>query len=288
MKKNNGLVSMLCGLLLFSVCFVSCNKNAQNNDSNNKVYDRILKSGEIKVAYISYPPGFIKDPNTGKFSGLMHDVFSEVAKNLDLKIVYQEEVTWATLVETVESEKADIIISPIWPTAQRGKYADFTIPIYLGSLKAYCRIDDNRFDGNVNRINSSDITISTIDGEISTNVAVEDFPKAKITGLPNTTDISQMLLNVKDKKADVAFVEPFVAGSFMLANPNIIKEVEGIRPLRIYPNEMMIKKGEYKLQSMINIAIQELLNSGYVDKVIAKYEPFKGAFYPTALPYRED
>jgi polar amino acid transport system substrate-binding protein len=285
MKTTSRLVGMFCGLLLF--CFVGCNKNVHNNNDNN-AYDRILKSGEIKVAYISYPPGFIKDPNTGDFSGIMNDVFCEVAKNMDVKVVYQEEVTWATLVETVETGKVDIVISPVWPTAQRGKYADFTIPVYLGSLKAYCRVDDDRFDGNIDRINSSDITISTIDGEISTNVAVEDFPKAKITGLPNTTDISQMLLNVESKKADIAFVEPFVAGNFMSANPNVIREVKGIKPLRIYPNEMMIKKGEYKLQSMINIAIQELINNGYVDKVITKYEPIKGSFYKTASQYQED
>ena len=287
MVKMNRKVNMLSVLLLIVVVFSSCNRsNTTTND--NKAYDRIVKAGEIKVGYISYPPGFIKDPNTGAFSGIMNEVFTEAAKNLDLKVKYEEEITWATLIEAVESGKVDIVISPVWPTAQRGKLADFTIPVYLGSLRAYCRIDDNRFDGDVNTINSPNITISTIDGEISTNVATEDFPNAKITGLPNTTDISQMLLNVKDKKADVAFVEPFVAGSFMKANPNIIKEVKDIKPLRIYPNEMMIKKGEYKLQSMINVAIQELMNNGFVDKVISKYEPFKGAFYKNSLQYRED
>jgi ABC-type amino acid transport substrate-binding protein len=149
----------------------------------------------------------------------------------------------------------------------------------LGSLKAYCRIDDKRFDGNINRINSLDVTISTIDGEISTNVATDDFPEVKITGLPNTTDISQMLLNVKEKKADVAFVEPFVAGRFIDANPNVIKEIQNVDPLRRYPNKMMIRKGETKLQSTINAAIEELLNNGYLDKIIDKYEPCKGIFY---------
>lgn len=277
-------------LFFFSVLlFISC-KNTTNTSSTvaDAAYNRILASGEIKVGYISYPPGFIKDPNTGDFSGVMNEVFTEMAKNLDLKIKYEEEVTWATLIESVESGKVDIIISPVWPTSQRGKYADFTIPVYLGSLRAYCRADDNRFDSNLDRINSPDVTISTIDGEISTNVALEDFAEAKITGLPNTTDISQMLLNVKDKKADVAFVEPFVAGSFMVANPNVIREVEGVRPLRIYPNKMMVRKGEYKLKSMMDTALEELMNNGFVDKVINKYEPFKGAFYRNSLQYRED
>jgi ABC-type amino acid transport substrate-binding protein len=87
-------------LLLFCS---SCNRSSNSSgDTNNAAYERIVKSGEIKVGYISYPPGFIKDPNSGIFSGIVNDVFLEVAKNLDLKLVYQEEVTWATLVELVE------------------------------------------------------------------------------------------------------------------------------------------------------------------------------------------
>ena len=276
--------------MLGAMLLTSCtHRNVSNGNQSSSVYDKVISSGEIKVGYMSYAPGFIVNPNnTQEFSGIMNEVFTKVAENLDLKIKYEEEVTWATLVESVKTGKVDIIISPIWPTSQRGKYADFTIPVYLGGLRAYCRANDDRFDNNLDRINSEDINISVIDGEISTNVAEEDFPKATKNSLPNTTDISQMLMNVKDGKADVAFVEPYVAASFIKENPNVIKEVKAEKPLRIYPKTMMMKKGEYELKSMIDVAIQELLNQGYVDKVLKKYEPFEGVFYKNALPYQQE
>lgn len=274
-------------ILALSIFMVSCNNQQSGKIEKEKsVYEKVLETKTIRVGYVSYPPGLIKDPNTGEFSGIFYEVMQKVGKNLDLKVEYVEEVTWQTLVEAVKSNKVDIIGSPVWPTAERGKYADFTIPIYLGSLKAYARVDDNRFDGNISKANNSNVTIVTIDGEISTNVKASDFPNAKPNGMPNTTLIAQMLLEVDGNKADIALVEPFVAGDFMKKNPNKIKEVAGIQPLRIYPNNMMVKKGEVEFTSMINTALQELMNNGEVDKIIAKYEPFKGAFYRNALIYQ--
>jgi polar amino acid transport system substrate-binding protein len=274
-------------IFAFLFIFISCNNQPTTNSVQDKsVYERVLEKGTIRVGYVLYPPGLIKDPNTGQFSGIFYEVMQKVGANLNLKVEYVEEVTWQTLVESVKNDKVDIIGSPVWPTAERGKFSDFTIPIYLGSLKAYVRADDNRFDGDLSKANINSVSIVTIDGEISTNVKASDFPNAKDHGMPNTTLISQMLLEVSGNKADIAFVEPFVAGDFINKNPNKIKEVKDIQPLRIYPNNMMVKKGEVEFTSMINTALQELMNNGEVDKIIAKYEPFKGAFYRNALIYQ--
>ena len=51
---------------------------------------------------------------------------------------------------------------------------------------------------------------------------------------------------------------------------------------------MMVKKGEVEFKSMLDTAIEELLNSGFVDEIIRKYVPEPGAFYPVARPYRTD
>lgn len=271
---------------LFVVIFlVSCQNTSVQSAGEVSVYDRVLNSGEIKVGYVAYPPGLIRDPNTGEFSGVFYEVLNEIGKKLDLEVDYVEEVTWATLVESVRNNRVDIIGSPVWPTSQRGKYADFTYPVYLGGLYAYVRADDDRFDGDVSRINQADVRIATIDGEISSTVANYDFPEAREISLPQSMDIPQLLLEIQTNKADITFVEPFVAAGYLAENPGMIKAVENIPPLRIYPNTMMLKKGEVEFQSMIDIALKELINSGYVDKVIEKYEPFEGAFLRNNLPY---
>jgi ABC-type amino acid transport substrate-binding protein len=95
-----------------------------------------------------------------------------------------------------------------------------------------------------------------------------------------------VLLEVASGKADISFVEPAVAQEYIKNNPNTIRAIEGIQPLRVFPNVMMVNKGENKFLSMLNIAITELINNGYVDKIIDKYEKYPESFKRVALPYK--
>ena len=56
-------------------------------------------------------------------------------------------------------------------------------------------------------INSPQVRVATIDGELAETIAQTDFPKAQRVGQPQMAEITTMLLNVKENKADVAFVE---------------------------------------------------------------------------------
>lgn len=272
-------------LFLFS-CNNDVNKKNYLNKSNN-TYDKILKAGGIKVGYISYPPSFIKDPNTGEFSGIFHEVLQEIGKKLKLNIEYTEEVGWGSMIEAINSGRVDLICTGVWPTTERGKHVDFTKPLYYSTVKAYVRIDDDRFDGNLNRINKPDIKIASIDGEMTSIIAQFDFPKAKNISLSQLNDVSQVLLEVSSGKADITFVEPAIALEYMSKNPGKIKQVKDVPPLRVFPNTMIVGKGEIELLSTINIGIDELANNGFIDKVVAKYEKFPGSFQKVALPYRE-
>jgi ABC-type amino acid transport substrate-binding protein len=109
-------------------------------------------------------------------------------------------------------------------------------------------------------------------------IARTDFATAVLQGLPQTSDISQVLLEVATRKADVTFVEPAVAGAYMASNPGTIAPVADVPPLRIFPNVMMVGKGEVELLSTLNIALEELVNTGFVQRVVDKYEQYPGSF----------
>ena len=192
------------------------------------------------------------------------------------------------MIETLKACKADIVVAGIWPTAGRGKWVDFTKPLYYSVVKAYVRANDYRFDGHSERINSPDVTIAVIDGEMSSIIAREDFPKAKIKSYSQMTDVSSLLLEVATGKADITFVEPAIAKEFMAKNPGKVREVKLRRPLRVFPNTMMVRKGDVKFLNTINIAIEELLNNGIVDKIIDKYEKYPGSFYRVNYLFREE
>ncbi|APF20870.1 ABC-type transporter, periplasmic subunit family 3 [Caldithrix abyssi DSM 13497] len=273
-------------LLLFS-CDSDRSKSNYLKQSKS-TYQRILESGKIRVGYISYPPSFIKDPNTGKFSGIFHEVLQEIGKKLQLKIEYTEEVGWGSMIEAINSGRVDLICTGVWPTTERGKHVDFTKPLYYSTVRAYVRFNDNRFDGNLTKINNPDIRISSIDGEMTSIIAKFDFPKAKEVSLTQMNDVSQVLLEVSSGKADITFVEPAIALEYMSKNPGKIKEVKNVPPLRVFPNTMIVGKGEVELLSTINIGIDELANNGFIDKIVSKYEKFPGSFQKIALPFREE
>lgn len=256
--------------------------------SSNATFDRVLKSGTLRCGYVIYPPGLIKNPNTKKIEGIFPDTLEEVSKALGLKVEWVEEVGWGSMIEGLEANRYDMICSPVWANATRAKRADFTVPLFYSGIGIYTRSDDHRFDTDPSGLNSPSIKLATIDGEMSDIISRRDFPYAARVSLTQLSDNSQLLLGVKDKKADATFVEPYIAQQFLTSNPGSIRNISSEHPLRIFPNTMMVKKGEDKLRTMIDTALMEVINSGVVDKALRHYSQEPGTFYPVAFPYRID
>lgn len=281
-------LSRLGPLMLVAILWVvltGCQQEPRK-PAQEDAFSRVIRTGQIRVGYISYPPSFIKDPNTGTYSGIFHEVLLRTAENLGLRIEYVEELGWGTMIEAVSSGRVDLVCTGIWPTAARGRGAEFTVPIYFSAVRAYARADDRRFDRNLSLANRPGIKIATIDGEMTSIIARSDYPLAKSSSLPQETDVSQVLLEVVTKKADLTFVEAAVAQAFIANNPGSVRPVGDVPPVRVFPNVMMVGKGEFRLLSLINVAIDELANNGIVDQIITKYEKFPGSFERRQLAYR--
>lgn len=252
----------------------------------SSVYDKVVNSGTIRACYVVYPPASIKDPNTGELSGVFVETLNKAAENMGLKVDWSTEVGWGEMIEALNSSKCDIIGSPAWSNSTRGKSAEFSQPVYYSAINAYVRASDNRFNGDITLANNASYKLATVDGETSQVIASRQFPKAQTLQLPQLTDVSQMLLNVVDGKADMAFLEPTVANLYIKNNPGKIKNVSVVKPVVVYGNVMLIKKGEFTFKSAIDNAIIELLNNGYVDGVINNYEKdYPGGFYRVSVPY---
>jgi len=283
MTKILSLLTLLT-LLTFSSC--KWTDNNSNDQGNQTLYQSVLKDGKIRVGYVSYPPSYIVNSD-GTHAGIFHEVMEELGKNLGLKIEYTKEVTWDGMIQDLKDDKIDMVVTGIWPTSQRGKHADFLEPLFYSPVKAYTYAGNTKFDNNLKAINSENVRISTIDGEMTQIIAIADFPKAKQVPVTQMTGVTQALLELTTKKADITFVEPIVALEFLEKNPNSIQEVKGIKALRVFPNCMMIPKNQEDFKSTLNIALQELINNGFVDKVITKYEKYPNSYSRPQLPYRQ-
>ncbi|MCK9437501.1 MAG: transporter substrate-binding domain-containing protein [Synergistaceae bacterium] len=267
--KSIGLTILMILMLVFVVYKLS--NKAKPEES------KLFPNSTINVGYMSVPPGFIVDPNTKEKSGIFNDVLVEIAKRNGLSINYKEEVAWATMIETLNANRVDLIANQVWATPERRANADFSKPIYFSPIGIFVRADDNRFDTDFSNINDPSVKIAALDGEINFYIAQSDFPKAELKPLPNNVDLAQLFMEVATKKKDVFFVDPMYAYNYTKNNPGQLKNIAINSPIRNYPNAYMYKKGNVKLGEFLNDEIEKLIKDGSLDSIINKYLPFKGA-----------
>lgn len=260
----------------------SCERSEGGAQSD--VYSRVLSSGVIRCGYVPYPPGLIKDPNNGHITGVFADAVQEAATNLNLRVEWTEEVGWGSMVEGLNANRYDMICSPVWANSSRARVADFTVPLFYSGIGAYVRADNHRLN-QISDLNAASVRISTIDGEMSAIIAAAQFPNAPTVSLPQTSNDAQLLLNVVENRADVTFVEPYIAMQFMQTHPGALRNIAADHPLRVFGNTMMYRKGEERFGSMMSGALTELVNSGRVDTLLNQYAGNQGGFYPVARPY---
>ena len=246
----------------------------------------IIKRGTIRSGYVSNPPSCTIDPNTKKVSGIVADAIETVAKAAGLKVEWTEEVGFGSMVEGLRANRYDIVPCAIWPTAARAREADFSRALFFSGVSAYVRPNDSRF---LNKpyavINSPGVRIATIDGELAESIARADFPKAQRVGQPQLSEIATMLLNVKENKADVAFVESYFAYEFLQKNPGSVKNMMPGHPIRVFPNTIILRREQLEFKAFLDTALTEQLNLGSIDRLIDQYEPERGIFFRVRKEY---
>lgn len=278
-----GILLILIILLIPVFFFASGSGDSKESKATASVYDRVTGSGKLRCAYALYNPGCMKDPNTGKLSGIGIEALELVAGNLGLAIEWTEEVGWGTMIEGLETNRYDIVATPVWATTNRARIVDFSDPLYFSPVCAYVKEGDRRFDGDISRLNSKQFTIATIDGATAEIIAQEDYPEVKRLSLPQMTEFGQLLLTVSTGKADATFTEPADAALFIKSNPGSVRRVGA--PVRVFPNCWLFRRGQMEFKDMIDTALSQLNNSGALDRIIERHEPAPGILYRTAELY---
>jgi polar amino acid transport system substrate-binding protein len=242
------------------------------------VYDRVMRTGVLRCGYTPYSVGLMKDPNTGKISGIYYNIMQELAKNLSLKIEYAEEVGWGQQIEGLNTDRFDLMCSPTSLNSGRARAADFSLPLYYSPVTIWARANDVRFDGNTAAINDPSVKISTLDGEQTAVFARNFFPKAEQVALPQMTPFSDLMMQVTAGKADVTFAEPFAVHEFMETNPDSLRQVKTAKPLVLVPNIILMKRDQFAFKELIDNGLRELFNTGFIDRAIDKYEKYPGSY----------
>ncbi len=256
--------------------------------TQESTYERVLRTGEIRCAYAVYEPPLIKDPSTGRLSGIFYDVMEEVGRRLSLKIKWVEEVGYGTAAEGFTTDRYDALCATIWPTPERSRAASFTIPLYYSPVDILVRANDHRFDDDLNKLNDAAYTFAVKDGDVSDTFANQIFPKAKHSSIPDMADTSQLLVDLVHNKADAVINSPELLYQFLDKNPGTIRDLTPAHPLMAAPNTIMIKPNQYQFKVMLDTTLQGMISSGFIDAELKKYSSYHPIYLHDALPYQPE
>lgn len=289
MNKREFLKMLGAGVLgggVASLFHAPTQDKIQSSNDNEDVIARIQKTGVLRAAYIVWPPEFDRDPVTGQFSGICYEIAEEMAKRMGITIEWVEQVNFGTMFEGFATNRYDVVCFSSYRLSSKSLVTGYTTPIFYSGMGVYVRASDTRFDKDLKILNGSSFRVGTIDGEMSQIIAQQDFPKAKVIALPQQAAPAQLLMNIRHKKIDAAFVNRLTAAQFMERNPGLIKEVNMEEPIRFFSHGFVYGKEEIKWGEAMNITLAEMHDHGFIARTLEKYNRFSDAFMPLAKPYQ--
>ncbi|MDD3182441.1 MAG: transporter substrate-binding domain-containing protein [Alphaproteobacteria bacterium] len=272
-------------LILVFMAFVGCDPQSSAKNKADSTLAHIRTSHEISCGYLIYSPYIRRDANTGQLSGIFYDVMEQIGQNAGLKIRWAEEVGFQNIIPGLDGGRYDVFCGGQWPSSTRAMAETFSQYAFYSTILAWVRTDDDRIHtlADIKRIKAR---LSVIDGAIEDQISRSDYPELERVSMPDITPFSQNFQNIVTHKADVVFAEPSGVAEFLQNNPGTLRSLGQDNPVRIYGNALTVRKGDMELKEFLDYAVQELVYSGQMDKILAKYELTPDAFPRVARPYQ--
>ena len=238
----------------------------------DKIFESVTSKNKIRCGYSEWAPFLIIDANTGEKTGIMKDVMDEIGKRMGVEIEWTASIGWGEITTAANSGKIDMFCNTTWPDKAQLKNMSLSRPLFYTPTYAYVRKGDTRFDNNYDAINSPDVKIAGIDGDSTYMTMKMHFPNATMVALPNIADISQMVMNVTTKKADLILADPGVIDDYNKKAPpeKQLQRVKG-KPLFVMSEVLVTRAGEQQLMNSINTILYSLINEGFMEKVLKKH-----------------
>ena len=269
--------------ILLVLCFLAFSTPVLA-ETKPSALERIVSSREIRCGYNVYPPYLYKDVNTGQMSGIFYDIMAEIGKNAQLKIVWSEEAGLGDIFSGLDADRYDAWCSGLWPNATRALAGRFTTPAFYSVITPWVRADDARFK-TLDDLRQNKARITAVDGAMEAVIAAVNFPELPLLTLPQLSSFDSNFQNILSGKADVTFASPAGVSEFLVAHPGSLRSLGASAALRTFANTLVVRRDDVETQEFLNIAMDEVVQSGAADRILKKYETVPGSFLRVAQPF---
>lgn len=179
---------------------------------------------------------------------------------LELKL---QALSFDALLLELQTGTIDIALAGFSPDPERLETTDFSDPYYMGGQSFVIRAADAEkytsfadFDG---------LTVEAQTGSIQYDLAVENTPNAKITGIKAVTTI---IADLMEGKCEGAFIETAVAENYIKSYPEL--QIAWDVPYDAEGSCVAIRKGNQAMLDAVNEVIAQLLEDGSMDQFVAE------------------
>lgn len=237
MRKN--VVVLLTALAM--VCALAASAWA------GSTLDRIKSSGEIRVGTCPTIPPFIAKAKNGMLMGYDADVANILAGAMGVKLRFVE-IPFPELINALEQDKVDAVISAMTITPKRNMQVVFAGPYFVSGQTVLGTNDLMAKINGRDDLNSSNYAVSVAEGTTSLNAAEKLLAKAKIVKAANPEAALKLLL---DKKVDMMMVDFGFAAMAAFRYQDKGLAVVG-KPFTFEPLGIGIKAGDPQLENLLS------------------------------------
>jgi polar amino acid transport system substrate-binding protein len=238
-------------------------------DAQSRSLDDIMSSKKMRIGIILVDQMVMRDPNSGKLSGVWIDGIRQLFDTLNLEPEFVE-TKWGTFAGGLQADQFDVFISGFM-TPQRALALEYTRPVvFLGHSASALKKNAGKLK-TLADLNSPDVTIATVLGGSGHQFAKQHFPKANIKPL-DTGDLTASGMEVLSGRATVALDNAFSVGRFVKMNQDTMVDLFGDNPFNVLPVAWAIKPGNPRLLSFLNTMLDYMETNGVWQAVAAGYK----------------
>lgn len=255
MKKPTRFLAIALTTLFCSATF---NANAADD-----TLAALREKGEIRIAntQASPPWSFINDQNQP--DGYDVAMAKEIAKRIGIPRITFIADNFKNFVEGLKTNKYDLVMNDLTPTAERAKQVDFSEPYGVEEFRIFV-LDSNKDIHN--QADLADKKVGATSGTTNESWSREHLTRSTIMAYDN----GGLLFNDLGTGRIDAVISSFFGGEkYRKANNLPIKAVGA--PLTFQLSAAALPKGHTSLQQAINDAVKAMIADGTVDQITQKY-----------------
>ena len=263
MKK---LISLLL-VLVMEASFTACGQDKSETKGAEGGTEAAAESGSsekdtwVMAINATFPPFESIDEGTDNYVGIDIDIANHIAEKMGKTLDIQD-MQFSALVPTMQSGRADIIVSGISPTEERKEVLDFTDSYYYPMNSIICAKGSNYTELSQLEGKTIGVSMGTSYAEIAKSVK-----DANVSELDNTPLVVQDILS---GRCDAGIFDATQAAVFVQENEGLEMHIIESEITEADTFAIALPKGSEDVEK-VNEILAEMNEDGTMHDILVKY-----------------